>query len=468
MVNNFKDKKVLIMGLGLHGGAVAVVNWLLKKKAKLTITDIKTRQQLKPSLDKIKTKQKIKYTLGGHNLADFKGQDLIIQNPGVPADSKYLKQARKDNISIINEAVMFFGLYAGKTIGITGTRGKSTTSTVLHHILKTQIKGNVVAGNIATNPMFKVLDKIKDDSWPVLELSSWHLENMAEYRKSPHIAVVTNVMVDHLNRYKNFAAYKRAKLAIVKNQSKDDIAVLNSDNIHSFGFAKQTKAKKFFFSLRKKVRGAYLYKDWIYFFDGKRVSRIMPIKEIKLLGAHNLSNILAAIAVAKIIGINKQNIRLAVSKFKGVGYRLEYKGKIKNIEVFNDSTSTTPDATEAALRAMNCQQVVLIAGGEDKELDYKDLAKTIKELASFVVLLAGSGSEKLIQELNKVDYPAYQLVTDIKKLKNAWRLALKHVNKQEGCILFSPAAASFNMFDNEFDRARQFDKLFDGEKKAKK
>jgi UDP-N-acetylmuramoylalanine--D-glutamate ligase len=466
MVNNFKDKKVLIMGLGLHGGAVAVVKWLLKKKAKLTITDIKSKQELKSSIDKIKSKQKIKYTLGGHDIKDFIEQDLIVQNPGVPADSKYLQQARKNKIPIVNEAVMFFGLYAGKSIGVTGTRGKSTTATILHHILKTEIKGNVVAGNIATNPMFTVLDKIKKDTWPVLELSSWHLENMAEYKKSPHVAVVTNVMVDHLNRYKSFANYKQAKLAIVKNQNKDDVAILNADNVHSYGFAKKAKAKKFFFSLRKKVRGAYSSKGWIYFFDGKKVSRIMPVEEIKLLGEHNLSNILAAVTVAKVIGVANKNIRLAVGKFKGVDYRLEYKGKIKNIDVFNDSTSTTPDATEAALRAMNCQQVVLIAGGEDKELDYKDLAKTIKNLASFVILLSGSGSEKLIKELNKINYPAYKLVTDIKKLKDAWRLAIKHVNKQEGCVLFSPAAASFNMFVNEFDRARQFDKLFDGEKKA--
>ncbi|MBT6691487.1 UDP-N-acetylmuramoyl-L-alanine--D-glutamate ligase [Candidatus Parcubacteria bacterium] len=456
------------MGLGLHGGAVAVVKWLLKNKSKLTITDVKTKQELKNSLDKIKTKQKIKYTLGGHDIKDFVDQDLIVQNPGVPADSKYLIKARQNKIPIVNEAVMFFGLYPGKSIGITGTRGKSTTATILHHILKTKIKSNVVAGNIATNPMFTVLDKIKKNTWPVLELSSWHLENMAEYKKSPHIAVVTNVLVDHLNRYKNFAAYKKAKLAIVKNQNKDDIAVLNADNVHSYGFAKQTKAKKFFFSLHKKVRGAYLCKDWICFYDGQKKSRIMPIQEIKLLGEHNLANILAAVTVAKIIGVGNKNIRLAVSKFKGVDYRLQYKGRVKGIDIFNDSTSTTPDATQAALRAMQCRQVVLIAGGEDKQLDYRGLAKTIKEIANFVILLSGTGSEKLIKELTKIDYPAYKLVTDINKLKNAWRLSLKHVNKQAGCILFSPAAASFNMFDNEFDRAKQFDKLFDGEKKTKK
>lgn len=220
MINNFKDKKVLLMGLGLHGGAVAVLNWLAKNGAILTVTDIKSKKELKASLDKIKTRKKIKYTLGKHDLADFKDQDLIVQNPGVPSDSKYIKYARKQGIPVVNEAVMFFGLYPSEIIGVTGTRGKSTTASLLHAILKTEIKNNVLAGNIATVPMFSVIDKLKEDSWPVLELSSWHLDGLGEYRKSPHIAVVTNVMVDHLNRYKNFTAYKRAKLINVKYQKK--------------------------------------------------------------------------------------------------------------------------------------------------------------------------------------------------------------------------------------------------------
>src|SRR3989339_398521 len=189
MVTNFKGKKVLIMGLGLHGGAVAVVKWLLKQGAILTVTDIKTQQELKSSLDKIKSTKKIKFTLGKHELSDFKDQDLIVQNPGVPTDSKYLQYARKNKIPIVNEAVMFFGLFSGSIIGVTGTRGKSTTSSLIHAILKTEIKNNILAGNIATVPMFSILDKIKKDAWPVLELSSWHLDGMAEYRLSPQIAV---------------------------------------------------------------------------------------------------------------------------------------------------------------------------------------------------------------------------------------------------------------------------------------
>ena len=164
MVSNWSGKKVLIMGLGLHGGAFQVVKWLLQRGASLTITDLKSASFLKPTLVKIKKLPRsgnITYVLGKHRLADFKNQDLIIQNPGVPPQSKYLQQARRLNIPIVNEAVMFFGVYPGKVIGITGTRGKSTITTLLHKILQTKIPSNVAAGNIATTPMFAVVDKLK-------------------------------------------------------------------------------------------------------------------------------------------------------------------------------------------------------------------------------------------------------------------------------------------------------------------
>lgn len=458
-MNNFKEKKILVMGLGLHGGALAVVKYLLKNKAILTITDIKTVNELKTSLDKLSKYKNIKYTLGRHDIKDFKNQDLIIQNPGVPTDSKFLKIARKNNIPIVNEAVMFFGLYSDNIIGITGTRGKSTTSTLINKILKKKIKNNILAGNIATVPMFSIIDKLKKNSYPVIELSSWHLEGLDNYNKSPHIAVITNVMKDHLNRYNSFNDYKNAKLVNIKYQKSSDYAVLNADNSITLGFSKKTKAKVYYFSLKKKVKGVYIKDNNIYYNDKNKVSKIMSIKDIKILGEHNLSNILSAIVVAKILKVSNKDIKEAVSKFKGINYRLEYKGIVKNFEVFNDATSTTPDATIVALDALEKKPIILIAGGEDKELEYKQLAKKIKQKVKFLLLLSGTGSEKLIKELNKVNYPAYQMITDINNLKQAYKLALKHGKEEESYLLFSPAAASFNMFINEFDRAKKFDKL---------
>jgi len=467
MVNTFKDKKILVMGLGLHGGAVSVVKWLLKKDVKLTITDLKTKKELKKSLDminKIKGSKNIQYTLGKHKLKDFENQDLIIQNPGVPRDSKYILRARDNNIPIINEALMFFGLYPSKVIGITGTRGKSTTSTLTHKILKSKIKNNVLAGNIATTPMFTVLDKLKKNSLPVLELSSWHLESLEEYGVSPYTAVITNILPDHLNRYDNFNEYKKAKIAIIKNQKKDDIAILNYDNIHTKKLNKKTKAKVYYFSLKKKVKGGYILNNNIYFNNIK----VMSLDNIKLLGEHNLYNILSAITIAKIIGISNKNIEEAVNNFKGIDYRLQYIGKIKGLSVYNDATSTTPDATIAAINAMKKDNIILIAGGEDKLLKYNNLAKIIKQKVGFLLLLSGSASDELIKELKKVRFEDYKMISDIKKLKTAWKSALKHASNDNCCILFSPSAASFNMFLNEFERAKEFNKLFNETKKKEK
>jgi len=469
MVDNFKGKRVLVMGLGLHGGALSVVKWLLKHKAVITITDLKTKVQLKDSLDKLSKlarSKKIKYTLGRHNVSDFINQDLIIKNPGVASDNKFLKVARKNNIAIVNEAVMFFGLYAGSSIGVTGTRGKSTVSTLIHKILKTSIKTNVVAGNIATNPMFDVLNKLKVNSLPVIELSSWHLETMDSYKVSPHIAVVTNVLNDHLNRYKNFNEYKKAKQAIAKHQVKRDILVLNYDNVVSRSFSKISKANVYFYSLRKKVRGVYLKKDKIYFNDRSKTSLVMDINNIKVLGKHNLSNVLAAVCVAKVVGVNNKNIAKAVNSFKGVAYRLEYKTNIDGLDIYNDSTSTTPDASLAAIDAMGKRKIILVAGGEDKRLDYDKLAKKIKSKVVYTVLLRGSASDKLKKELVKIKYPKNKIVTDITSLKMAFKLGWQ-AKYMGDVILFSPAGASFNMFDNEFDRARQFDALIYEKQKKK-
>ncbi len=457
------------MGLGLHGGALAVIAWLLKKKADLTVTDIKTKSELKPTLAKISKlpgAQRIKFCLGRHRPEDFVDKDLIIQNPGVPADSPYLDIAREHNIPIINEAVLFFGVYPGQSIGVTGTRGKSTTATLLHHILRTQIKSNVVAGNIATHPMMAVVDKLKVKSLPVLELSSWQLEVLAQYGVSPHIAIVTNILPDHLNRYKNLTQYKNAKQNILEFQYKNDIAVLNYDNLPARRMCRVVKGACYFYSLNSKVKGAYLKDKTIYFFDGKNNEAIMATDKIKLPGRHNLSNILAAVTAAKLVGIKNANIIRAVSRFRGISYRLEYLTKIDGIDIYNDSASTTPDATLAAMSALSPQKVLLIAGGEDKSLDYKKLAKKIKARVNFLVLLTGSGSNKLIKELRAVAYPKKRYISGVSSLKRAYKLAWENIGDAQ-VILFSPAAASFNMFANEFDRARQFDSLVYGKKKKK-
>lgn len=455
------------MGLGLHGGALEVAKWLLKQQVILTITDLKTAQQLQTSitqLKKITNFKKIKFTLGKHEEEDFVQQDLIIKNPGVPRESKFLNIAKKNNIPIINEAVMFFGLYPGKIIGVTGTRGKSTTSTLLHHILKTEIKNNVLAGNIATVPMFSVLDKLKKDSLPVLELSSWHLEGLGDYEQSPHLAIVTNVLIDHLNRYKNFQDYLQAKTAIVKNQNKQDFAVLNWDNTASKSFAKFTKAQVYYFSLKNKVTGVYLKNNAFYFSNGKKEELVCKIENWHIFGQANLANAAAAICAAKLLKISNFNIAKALKSFTGVEYRFQFLGTLKNAEVFNDATASTPDATMAALEALKNKKILLIAGGEDKKLEYQKLAKLIKKLEVKILLLTGTGSNKLLTELKKLNYSKQNILDNFDSLQQVYKEAKKYLPDYD-VLLFSPAAASFNMFNNEFERARLFEKLVKNDQK---
>lgn len=466
MVNNFRNKKVLIMGLGLHGGALAVATWLLRHGARLTITDIKTAKQLRPSLNKLKKLagyKTIKFSLGGHDKEDFLNQDLVVQNPGVPRLSPFLKLARKNQIPIVNEAVMFFGLFHGPIVGVTGTRGKSTTATLIHHLLKNKIKNNVLAGNIATTPMLAALDKLAVNSWPVLELSSWHLENLDEYHKSPNIAVVTNVLVDHLNRYRNFAEYRQTKFFITKWQSRQDQVVLNYDNIHTRSFASKTKARVYYFSLYKKVRGSYCRNNEIYFYDGHEQEKIIAVSEVKIIGQHNLANVLAAVTVAKLLKVPTVSIIKVLHKFSGIPYRLQYEGQCQGKDIYNDATSTTPDAALAALQALRGRQILLLAGGQDKSLDYLGLAKQIKSQVRFVVLLKGTGSQKLLSALKKIRYPKNRISAGWPSLLSAWKIAKRQ--KGVDCIIFSPAAASFNMFTHEFERAKAFSRLVHDQKK---
>lgn len=451
------------MGLGLHGGALAVVNWLLKQGAQVTITDTKDAKLLQSTLAKIKKflgSQKIKYTLGGHDVNDFVDQDLLIQNPGVPQNSSFLKLARKNKIPITNEAVLFFQNFTSPIIAVTGTRGKSTTATLLEDIVKQEYKHSVLAGNIAKIAMMTVVDKLPKNSWPVLELSSWQLEGLDQYHTSPKVAVVTNVMIDHLNRYCSFNAYKQAKFAICKYQKASDRVVLNADNIHTLSFAKKVKSKVYFFSLKKKVKGVYLEQNNIYFFDGRKNELVMTVDKIKVLGEHNLANILAAVCTAKVLGISNIKIAKAVNNFRGIEYRLQLVKQSRGLKVYNDSASTTPDAAIAAIRALANEKIVLLAGGVDKMLEYPELARVIKKQVEAVVLLEGNASEKLLKELKKVSYPAHKIHSSINSLREGWDIAKLEAKKNKATvILFSPAAASFNMFINEFDRAKQFNNI---------
>jgi len=393
------------MGLGLHGGGVGAAKFFVKQGAKVLVTDLKTRKELKESVKKL---NRVKFVLGKHRKEDFINADLIIRNPAVPRESKYLKIAKDNNIPIKTDIDIFFNLCPCQIIGITGTKGKSTVAILIYLFLKKKYSKTFLAGNIGVSPL-ELLGKIDKKSKVILELSSFELEDL---KKSPHIAVITSLFPDHLNRYKDFKHYVDAKKSIFKYKNKNDILVLNNDD---------PETKKLYSEAKSKV----------YFFKS--------------------SNVAAAVLIAKLFKISEKDIKKVLSNFKGVPHRQEFIVEKKGVKYFNDTTATNPKAVIFAIETFRKRfpksKIVLIAGGEDKKLNYRNLARKIKHDIDYVVLLPGTSSDKLKKNLSKF----YSVNTMKQAVKKASSLAQKG-----DIVLLSPGAASFNLFENEFDRGNQF------------
>jgi len=450
---NFKNKKITVMGLGLHGGGVAVTKWLAQKGADVLVTDLRDRKTLKPSLEKLK-RYKIQFVLGKHRAQDFQGIDLVIKNPGVSPESKFLKIAKKNKISIETDISLFFRMCPAQIIGITGTKGKSTTTSLVFEFFKSAGREPVMAGNIRISPLEK-LAQIKRITPVILELSSWQLEDMTHLKKSPHLAVITNILPDHLNRYRSMSSYVRAKKVIFKYQNQNDFVVLNYNNPYIKQFSKEIVSQRYWFSVNKLgVRdGCYIKQGWIVYKENSLEKIICHVKDLEIPGQHNLENALAAISVAKISGISNIVIKNTLRQFKGIPDRLELIRRWKGKEFYNDTTATAPAATLAALASFD-EKIILIGGGSDKNLSYRDLAKEVQKKVAFLVLLKGSATRKFINELEKIGYKSWQRVSNL-----AEAVDLAYRSDKGRIILFSPAAASFNMFLNEFDRGDQFKKI---------
>ena len=445
------------MGLGLIGGGVETVKWLVKEGAKVLVTDLKTKKELKHSLEKLK-KLPVKYHLGKHFASDFKRPDLIIKNPGVSNNSPFLKIAKKNKIPIETDISLFFKLYQGQIIGITGTKGKSTTASLIYEILKSAGLPVKIGGNIGQSPLkylnVKMLKRF--NVIMVLELSSWQLESLAQDKISPKIAVITNIYPDHLNRYKNLSEYIEAKKNIFKYQKPDDFVILNYDCQILRKLIKKISGRLILFSQKSipPIRAnsgvvVFVKKDKIFLKNIKQKQKICSLKNIKLLGRHNLENILAAVAIASLYQIKPKIISQVLEKFSGLSNRLELIKIVKNIKYYNDTAATTPEATIAALKALTNnkthtldKKIILLAGGADKKLKFKKLAKIIRKKCRAVILFTGTASPKLKKQLSIINYhPIYE----VGSMKEAVEKA-KNLARPREIILLSPACASFGLF----------------------
>ena len=478
---NFKNKKVLIFGLGILGGGLEAAKWFYKKRAKIIITDLKTKKELSSSLNKLKN-IKAKYVLGKHRFKDIDWADILYVNPAVSYKNNFIKYALERNKEVVNDCYLFFKYAKGDIIAITGTRGKTTTTTWIYQLLKICLKNKLLkknskillGGNQPEKSLFKILDKTNERSISVLELSSFQLEFYQKDLKAPKIAIITCLLRDHLNRYESMEEYANMKAKIFINQNENDYLILNYDNKWTKYFLNfKPKGQIYFISLKKlpkQLNGIFVKKDNLYIRDKKEFKILNLTKFKEKYGEHNIINLLFAIlAIYLYIRSEDSNlvakffkiIKKSIYKLETPQFRQEIIYKKKNLVIINDSASTTPDATIFAIkRFFKYGEIILITGGTDKNLDFINLSKEIKNKIkpSNLILLNGSATNKLISELEKINY-RIKKENIFENLKDAIKQAIdlaREIRKSKSIILFSPASASFEKFKNEFDRGRKF------------
>lgn len=417
------------MGLGLHGGGVAMVRFLCQRGARVLATDLRDAGTLAPSLAQLSDLD-VEFVLGEHRRADFAGADLVIRNPAVPEDSAYLEAARASGVPVEMEMGLFFAeCEPDRIVGVTGTRGKTTTATFIWHALCSAGRKAELAGNMRISAV-GLLSGLDPEAVVVLELSSWQLEGLVQHRISPARAVVTNLLDDHLDRYSSRDAYAAAKQTIVAFQRPGDLAVLNSENPYTTAFANSAPGRVAWFSAADPVPG------W---------------GRAQIGGEHNRANLAAASRVLVDLGLSEREIAVAVASFRGVPYRQETVARIDGVTWVNDTTSTTPDAAIAALEGLS-PPFVWIAGGSEKHLDFgslAELARRRRKQIRAVVMLPGAASERLGRSL------AGQELHPVATMPDAVRTAAALARRGDS-VLLSPACASFGLFLNEFDRGDQF------------
>lgn len=440
-----RKKRVLVVGLARTGVATAL--FCAGHNAIVTATETRAESELGDAPAKLRAAG-VALELGGHTEKTFLAQDLIIPSPGVPADDAFLLLARSKGITIWSEIELAYRFLEGKLIGITGSNGKTTTTTLVHHILKAAAMQAYLAGNVGT-PLISEVEKMDAGSVAVAELSSFQLELIEKFR--PNIGALLNLTPDHLDRHKTMEAYAAAKARIFENQTELDAAILNADDAASAKYAPK-KPQMFWFSRKKQVaHGACLRgEEIVVVHDGKEES-VMKAAEIPLAGAHNLENVLAAVIIARLAGVDTGTIAKAVKSFAGVEHRLEFVADVRGVRYYNDSKATNVDATLKALDAFP-GRILVILGGKDKGSDYTVLQKPLRERA-ILALLIGAAADKIEKQI--AGSVAIERAGTLERAVEAASLAARSGD----VVLLAPACASFDQFENYEHRGRVFKQL---------
>ena len=442
---DLRGKRVLVVGLARTGVAAAL--FCAARGARVTATDSRTESEIGESVAKLRDAG-VALELGGHREQSFLDQDLIIPSPGVPADEVHLQKARARGVKIWSEIELAYRFMKGRLIGITGSNGKTTTTSLVQHILATAGMRTVLAGNIGT-PLIACVDAMNEISWTVAELSSFQLELIESFR--PNIGVLLNLTPDHLDRHHTMEAYGAAKARLFENQTGDDAAIVNADDSAAAKYAPAHLRVYWFSRKRELAQGAFVRGDDVVFHSDGANEHLLKVSGIPLVGAHNLENVLAAAAAAKLAGASAAEIAAGVRSFAGVEHRIEFVAEIGGVRYYNDSKATNVDATLKALHSFP-GRILIILGGKDKDSDYTVLQKPLREKA-ILALLIGAAADKIERQIS-----GSVAIERAETLERAVETA-SHAAQPGDVVLLAPACASFDQFQNYEHRGRTFKEL---------
>jgi UDP-N-acetylmuramoylalanine--D-glutamate ligase len=447
-----KGKRVLVMGIGTRQGGLGVTRYLVDAGAEVTVTDLRDSRDLEPTLRQLEGLP-IRYRLGEHREEDFAEADVVVRNPGVPFDSPWLRVARDHGATIEMEMTLFFRACPAPIIGITGTKGKTTTSFLCASILAQLRRDTVLAGNMGRSAL-DCLSLIMPETPVVIELSSWQLEGLGEHGLSPHIAVFTNLSPDHLNRYASMDEYLDAKLNIARYQQPGDWFVVNADDPLVWPHRGEGDGIPIAFSAHDDgTDGAHLDGErLIWRLNGDQVELGLR-EDLALHGDHNLLNGLAASAAALLAGAGPDHVRTGLATAAEVPDRQEVVAEIDGVLYVNDTTATTPAAVFAALERFRDRPIVLIAGGSDKGVALDDMAERIAAATRAVVLLDGAATGDLAEKLQRAG--AKSVIGPLDSMERAV-VEAHRLATSGSVVLLSPGCASFGMFRDEFHRGQAF------------
>lgn len=448
---DWRGRRVTVMGLGVFGGGEGAVRFLSARGASVTVTDLKGAADLGDVVTRIRGLPGVELKLGRHDEADFRGKDAIVASPAVRRDNPLLQTAIAAGVPLTSEMNLFWMHNRSRTIGVTGSNGKSTTASLIHAMLRASAIPARIGGNIG-HSLLPEVENIRETDWTVLELSSFQLADLDHLRGSPEIAVVTNFAPNHLDHHASLDEYRHAKQTILRWQQGDDVAVLNAEDPDVSAWP--TAAHRLTFG-RDSADDAYVNNDSIVFANQRDQTNVTLAASPALPGRHNRMNIAAAALAAMTAGARVDAMETAIREFRSLPHRLEFLGEHAGRRFYNDSKATTPEAAIAALDAFEPEtSVVLLAGGADKQVDLNELAGAIRRRAKGVTLLGQTAREleRLIDAAGQGSSPAIHRSAS---LEDAFSWAVGQTAPGD-VVLLSPGCASLDWFANYEDRGRQF------------